>query len=287
MANLRGGTYEKQIKSAFHKLEAFSISRHGSSDHNTHSDGLAKKREMYLNDYKSFAENRNFDSKLNQTMTENNLSSFLNERLEGLSTTTKTDYIRGYSSLIQGLQENNITVALDRKYFDSKVAEIKAIEPTQEVKTDRAIKDIDKVIKNLYELNYNSGVIAQTQLELGLRVSEAMELIKHPHKYIKNNQVQNLTGKGNHKYNSKSISLSLHAKIKAVTKLPHKNTYRNHISKVTNNQHTPHSMRYNYAKSQFNTKLKEGIPYRQILKEISQGLNHSREEMTNYYMKRA
>ena len=38
MANLKGGTFEKQIKDAFHRLEAFGVGRVGKNDNLTHSD---------------------------------------------------------------------------------------------------------------------------------------------------------------------------------------------------------------------------------------------------------
>lgn len=72
-----------------------------------------------------------------------------------------------------------------------------------------------------------------------------------------------------------------------VENIPHQNTYRNDISEATNNQHTPHDFRYNYAVKEFETKIQNGTPYHQALKEVSEGLNHSREEMTHYYLNRA
>ena len=43
MANLKGGNFEKQIKDAFHRLEAFGVGRVGKNDNLTHSDKLAEK----------------------------------------------------------------------------------------------------------------------------------------------------------------------------------------------------------------------------------------------------
>ena len=54
MANLKGGNFEKQIKDAFHRLEAFGVGRVGKNDNLTHSDKLAEKREMYLTDVSKF-----------------------------------------------------------------------------------------------------------------------------------------------------------------------------------------------------------------------------------------
>lgn len=54
MANLKGGSFEKQIKDAFHRLEAFGVGRVDKNDNLTHSDKLAEKREMYLKDISDY-----------------------------------------------------------------------------------------------------------------------------------------------------------------------------------------------------------------------------------------
>ena len=77
MANLKGGNFEKQMKDAFHRLEAFGIGRVGKSDNLTHSDKLAQKREMYLRDITSFFKSKNLNDKLNTLFTKQNLDNFL------------------------------------------------------------------------------------------------------------------------------------------------------------------------------------------------------------------
>jgi len=287
MANLRGGNYDKQIKSAFHKLEAFGVGRHGSKDNKTHSDGLAKKREEFLNSYKSFAENNNFTDKLNKTMTATNINTFLNQRLEGLSLKTQINYVRGWSSMIQGLNEANITIGVDKRYFDTKVQEIKSLLPTPAIRTDRAIKNVTVVIEKLYEKSYTSGVLAEVQYQLGVRVAEAYKIIQEPNKYIVNNSVQDLRGKGNRLYAPKEISNGLIAKIEAVQNIPHENTYRNHISKVTNGEYTPHSLRFTHALDTFKQGVKDNTPYKQLMETITENLGHSRTSMSQFYLMRA
>jgi integrase len=285
MANLRGGTLDKQLKDAFHRMESFGVKRHGSSDHQTHSNGLASKREMYLRDFKNFMENTQIDGKLNQAINADNMDKFLEQRMENLSRTSREDYTRGWSSMVQGLQESNVSVNLDKNYFDQKVTEIKEM-PSEDIITGRAINNVDNVIKELYKARYESGVIAEVQYSLGLRVSEAIELVQHYEKYIEQNEVIGLIGKGNHIYNEKSISPQLEAKIALAENIPSQNTYRNDLSEVTNAEHTPHDFRYSYAEREFHSKIEDGVEYHQALREVSEGLNHSRESMTLYYMKR-
>jgi len=287
MANLRGGNYDKQVKSAFHKLEAFGVGRHGKNSHKTHSNGLAKKREEFLNSYKSFVENMSFTDKLNKTMTPENMNSFFNQRLEGLSLKTKINYIRTVSSVMQGLKEANITVEVNTNYFNVKAQEIKSIEPTNKIRTDRAIKNVNATIHNLYEKNYTSGVLAEVQYKLGVRVAEAYKIIENPNKYIHNDKIINLRGKGNRLYDPKHISKNLIVKIQAVQNIPHENTYRNHIEEITNGKYTPHSFRYTHALDTFKQGVKNNIPYKQLMKTISENLGHSRIAMSQFYLKRA
>jgi integrase len=287
MANLKSSTYSGQIKNAFHRLESFSVGRHGKDSHKTHSDGLAKKREEFLNSYKSFAENNNFVDKLNKTMTPDNMNRYLSQRLEGLSLKTKIDYIRGWSSMVQGLQEANITIKVDRSYFDIKVKEIKTSDPKPTIKTERAIKNVNTIIAKLYQKNYTSGVLAEIQYKLGVRVAEAFKILNDKERYLVRNMVVDLRGKANRAYLPKKISKSLLAKIEIVKKIPHENTYRNHISKVTGGKYTPHSFRYTHALNTFKQGVKNNTPYKQIMKKITENLGHSRISMSQFYLKRA
>jgi hypothetical protein len=241
---------------------------------------------MYLKDYKDFVEQNRFTEKLNKTMSNENIESFLNQRLEGLKTSTQENYTRGFSSMLEGLKEANITVSVDKAVFDSKVAEIKE-NRVNVIETNRAVVNPSRVISNLYDKRYESGVIAQVQNELGIRVSEAFEIVQSLDKHYNENKgtIENLVGKGNHVYNAKSISNGLVAKINECDKIPSQNSYRNDLKDVGVNN--SHDWRYSYAKSQFEAKVEEGIEYHQALQEVSENLNHTRESMALLYLRRA
>ena len=214
MANLKGGNFEKQMKDAFHRLEAFGVGRVGKSDNLTHSDKLAQKREMYLRDITSFFKSKNLNDKLNTLFTKQNLDNFFNKRLENLSSKTKENYIRGFSSMLQGLEQQNIYIPLhleDKSFFDDRVKIVKS--EANIIIENRYIENVNNVIKNLYENRAISGLIAQTQYELSIRQSEAFELVKNPNKYLDNGYIVDLVGKGNHKYMAKEISFELEQKL--------------------------------------------------------------------------
>jgi hypothetical protein len=285
MANLKGGNFEKQIKDAFHRLEAFGVSRVGKNDNLTHSDKLAEKREMYLKDITSFFKSQNLNDKLNTLFTKQNLDNFFNKRLENLSSKTKENYLRGFSSMLQGLEQQNIYIPLhleDKEFFNNKVKIVKS--GADIIIENRYINNVNDVIKNLYEDRAISGLIAQCQYELSIRQSEAFELVKNPTLYLDSGYVVNLVGKGNHKYMAKEISFELEQKLLNNSyDLIDKSTYYNDLQKY---DISSHDFRFTSARDKFEDMLKNGISEKEAKLKVSQELNHKREAITDYYLRR-
>lgn len=285
MANLKGGSFEKQIKDAFHRLEAFGVGRVDKNDNLTHSDKLAEKREMYLKDISDYFTSQNLNDKLNTLLTKDNLDKFFNQRLEDLSTKTQENYLRGFSSMLKGLEQQNINIPVhleDKDFFDDKVKGIK--DQAETIIENRYIDNVKDVIKNLYEDRTISGLIAQTQYELSIRQAEAFELVKNPNKYIENGRVENLIGKGNHSYDSKEISFELEQKLLNNQKqLISKSTYYEDLKKYNVSSH---DFRFTSARDKFEEKINNGISEKEAKLQISSELNHKREEITDYYLNR-
>ena len=285
MANLKGGTFEKQIKDAFHRLEAFGVGRFGKNDNLTNSNKLAEKREMFLKDIANYFTSQNLEGKLNNLFTKDNLDKFFNDRLENLSTKTQENYLRGFSSMLKGLEQQNINIPLhyeDKDFFDDRVKTIKDQHET--IIENRYINNVENVISNLYEDRAISGLIAQTQYELSIRQEEAFELIKNPHKYIENGIVENLVGKGNHMYEPKKISFELEQKLlNNQEKLISKTTYYNDLKKYNISSH---DFRFTSARDKYEEKINSGISEKETKLQISSELNHKREAITDYYLKR-
>lgn len=285
MANLKGGTYHKQAKDAFHRLQAFGKGRLGKDDHLTHSDKLAEKREMYLRDYVSYLERNELDGKLNLLINQENLNSFFSERFEDLAVKTQEDYLRGFSSMLQGLEEQNIFIPVrveNGSYFDDYVSHIKQDQP-DEIIESRYIENVDMMIRVLYEDRYISGLIAETQYELGIRQAEAFELISNPDKYIDDSVVSDLIGKGNHAYEPKEISFALEQKILGYEGgMIDKSTYYRDLQKY---DISSHDLRFTFARDSYEDKIASGMSETEAKLEVSEELNHKREAITEYYLK--
>ena len=291
MANLRGGTFEKQIKDAFHRTLAFKESRHMQQDNFTHSVALAQKREMYLRDFKEYLEQKGItEGKLNTYMTEQTIRDFLEQRTEHLSPKSALDYTTGFNSLLKGLEQANITIPANPSHNDflkdfreTFRSELK----TLEIESGRYIQNLNQKLVELREIRYESYVIAKIQSETGFRVNEALEVAKNFSNYYnpQNSTLEGVIGKGNHIYAPKAISYQLAQEIQKLEKIPHYNTYRNDLQAVGINR--SHDFRVTYAKDLLESKLEQGISYKEALKEVSQEINHHRPEMTEYYLARA
>ena len=285
MANLKGRNFQKQIKDAFHRLEAFGVGRVGKNDNLTHSDKLAEKRLMYLKDIADYFTSQNLEEKLNTLFTKDNLDKFFNQRFENLSIKTQENYIRGFSSMLKGLEQQNIYIPLhyeDKDFFDDRVKAIK--DQTEIIIENRYIDNVENVISNLYEDRAITGLIAQCQYDLSIRQEEAFELVSNPLKYIQNGYVENLIGKGNHIYEPKEIFFELEQKLlNNKDELISKTTYYYDLQKY---DISSHDFRFTSARDKFEEKLNSGISEKEAKLQISEMLNHKREAITDYYLKR-
>jgi len=273
MANLRGGTHEKQIKDALHRMNRQGERK--ANDKDIHSNNLWDKREAQLRDFSKHLNNRGIEGKINENMNTDRVTNFLAERTANLAPESAETYIRGFGAMVESLSDNNINTSVERDNLDNLVRDVKADAPGP-FETNRALNDKEQLINSMYDKHYNSGVLAEIQLELGYRVSEAHELLHNSDKYINDNSVCGLIGKGGREYQEKEISQTLQAKIEAVEKDSSVSQYQKDLQEENIKSH---DLRITYAKELDDLGASKS--------EISEALNHSREEITNYYLARA
>ncbi len=146
-ANLKGGTFEKQITNAFYRVLALGESRHFKiGDNKTHSVELGKKRQMYLNDFKKFLEEKGVNKgKINRYMTEENVRNFIEERTDNLSAKTALDYTAGFNSLLKALEQTQVYVPANptnNDFLKNYREEFRAEMKEMQVETGRYIQDL-------------------------------------------------------------------------------------------------------------------------------------------------
>ena len=292
MANLRGGSWQKQAKDAFHRINRLNEGdRHTHRDTMTRSDSVAKARDMHLRDFQEHLREIGAEGgKLNTYMSDREtVESYLTARIEGLSRGSAMNVISSFSTMLDALKNANVTIADEGIEAVREMREhVRTIDRADHA-TGRAFDRAEQIVGKLYERNAGSGLIADIQHSLGLRISEARELATNPHEYIHGNTVTGLIGKGRHEYAPKPIDRHLVSRIREINgRLPSDKEYAQHIREVTGKAEArPHDFRVTYAKEQMQERIENGTPYKEALREVSQELNHHRESMTKYYLSRA
>jgi len=288
MGNLRGSSFQKQIKNAMYRLDARGTKRYGTDSKLTHSNALYQKREMYLKDFAKFAEKKELDGKLNTLMTPENVTEFLNNRLSELSPKSALDYVTGFNSLLNGLEQTKVNIPQEahqvlREYTSDYRTEFNQVKNGFE--TERSISDTEAFLNNLQEIRESSAVVAQLQLETGLRVSEALEVTRNFQDYYNSQagELAGIVGKGGQLYAEKEITQELAYKLNNLEQVPSYSTYRNDINIL---EHKTHDLRITFSKNYYQQLTKEGYSHKEALKLTSIELNHRRESITLYYLAR-
>jgi len=289
MGNLKGSTFQKQIQNALARLDARGSKRYGTESRKTHSNALYTKRSMYLRDFAKFATERGLEGKLNTLMTRDNITEFMNERLSELSPKTALDYTSGFNSMLHGLEQTRVNIPQEahqvlKEYTTDYRNEFNQVK--NDFETGRAINDTGAFLNNLEQIRESSAVVAELQLQTGLRASEALEVAKNFQEYYNpsNNSLEGIVGKGGQEYFPKEISPELAYKLSNLQETPSYSTYYRDIANL---EHKTHDLRITYAVEHYNKLKEEGYTHKEALKLTSQELNHHRESITLYYLSRA
>lgn len=284
MSNLKGGTYQKQIRDMNFKL--FALGEKKTGDHLTHSNAILEKRNMYAQDFANFLETNNIEGKLNQLLTPENMNLFLQARLDGLAVSTKENYLTGFNSLLKGFNEANISHSIGEDFFKNKWEEIKHSTPTTP-KEARGIGS-EHTIHQLAEIRQESGVIASLMLEQGYRINEAMNIAKNPERYISplgngDYKISQIAGKGGKIYQDKIINRETFKALSSLQSIPSKATFNRDLKKISPSLRA-HDFRYQFARNAFKKEI-EVSGYRRALEIVSKALNHNRTEISLYYLR--
>ena len=290
MANLKGSNFEKQVRNALIRMDQRGVKRHGTGSKLTHSNALYTKRTMYLQNFADFLQQKNItEGKLNTYLTNEYLSEFFDNRLQDLNPKTGLDYITGFHSMLQGLQQTNVTInknafSVTREYTQDYRSEFNSVKNSFE--TGRAVNDIKGFLSDLEKVRESSSIVAELQLETGLRPNEALEVAKNFNDYYqpKNSEIMGVVGKGGQEYQPKIISEELAEKLSNLEKVPSYSSYYKDLKELGEK---PHNLRVTFAKNHYEELKKEGYSHSEALKKTSEQMNHHREAITNYYLARA
>jgi len=296
MANLRGGTFQKQVKDAFFRLEKYGQSRHNKEVKGFVSARRLDQAKVMLNKFSNYLERQGITSgKINEYMSDKAVLRDFAEReifRHDYAPSTVQEYSSLFSKVVENLAHNNVSISQEAiSYTKELYQEAKENFRADNFETGRYVNGLTDKLNDLYQKNFSSGVIAEIQGTMGLRISEAHELVRNFQEYYNpdTGKVEGLIGKANHEYMPKSISQDLVYKIEAIHRneapIPSQNSYREDLKEVGINK--SHDLRITYAKDLYDSLKNQGYTEREALKEVSRELNHNRLEITQYYLARA
>jgi len=285
MANLKGSSFEKQIRDARIRTDFRGQKKAEIQGKNfARSHSIVYARESQLHDFANFLQNQEInEGKLNQHFTEKNLQSFFKERISALSSSSANTYISGFNGLLKGLENANITISVDHNLIvKSFTKELQKNIKKQDIKTGRYISK-KEFQKNLQKLPVKLQPIARLQYSYGFRVAEALQIAKNPEKHIKSGKIIDVRGKGGRTYKPKRISQAMKKDLQKSIKIS-KSTYQKATCRAFAKSN--HDLRLSYAKNLVDKMLKEGTSLLVALRTTAEEMNHSRLEITKYYLAR-
>jgi len=296
MANLRGSSFDKQIKDAVHRIAKLGTSRHNKSVNGFVSINRLNQAKTMLNKFANYLRNEGITSgKLNEYLSNQAIvRNFAETHIlnENYAPSTVQEYASLFAKTLENLAENNVSIHKEViEYAKELYNEAKQNFNADSYDTGRYVSELNNKLDALYEKNFASAVIAEVQASLGFRISEAHELVKNFQDYYnpQTNTVEHIIGKGNHEYQPKEISYDLVQKIEALHQnhahIPSQNAYREDLKDIGIPK--SHDLRITYAKNLYDHLKDRGYTEREALKEVSKELNHHRIEVTRYYLARA
>jgi len=207
MSNLKGSTFEKQIKDGFYRTLAISkklkqsqeekLKQKNMSDniiYYTLTKDVAIKRKKYLNDFKECLEQKGItQGKINQYMTQDLIISFLEEKTTNFAKSTALDYVAGFNSLLKALQSANVTIPANplKEDFLKDLREVLKEEKRETINEKlfyiHSFKDKYSFFKEENELLYYALLL---QYQTGLPTRYLANIFNFPNKFLKKENSQ-------------------------------------------------------------------------------------------------
>lgn len=287
MANLKGSSFQKQIRDALIRLDARRIKRTGNArfDGLAHSHAVLEKRKQILKEFARFLDAEGFFGKLNLLMTPGIIEIFLIQRTSTIALSSIENYIANFSALVKGLRLKNITIAesTDYEFFQRLKDQLGRPNPTV-FQTGRYMDE--NAVQTMRErLPHRSRVVAFIQYKLCFRASEALLIANSPKKYLFNLTLSGVKGKGGQVYPDKPIDAELADLINSATPISRSTYYRDQ-RKALQGKNRPHDLRLSHICDLYDSLRDAGESHEQSMTKASKASNHHRSSVTGGYQAR-
>ncbi|MCL4432166.1 MAG: hypothetical protein M1300_07590 [Epsilonproteobacteria bacterium] len=288
MANLKGSTFEKQIKDALIRIDARGTKRIGEArfDGLAHSHAVLEKRKQILEDFTRFLDAEGFIEKLNSAMTPEIIAQFLQERTAMMALVTIENYIANFSGLVKSLRLKNITIPVKTDYEFFQRLKDQLGRPNPNIFQTGRHMNGDTVRAMLDRLPHRSYIVALIQYKLCFRASEALLIANNPDIYLSSNLIiSGVKGKGGQFYPEKTVDQDIANMIRSAVPISRSTYYRDQ-RKALCGKNRPHDLRLTHICDLYDSLRDAGEPHMQSMLKASKASNHHRPSTTGGYQAR-
>jgi len=255
-----------------------------------HSISSTQNLRTVTTQYTNFIKD-NYGGRVVKNMNSETIKEFIRYKIEEdkLSLSSANTYISELGKISDNLNQLGVNSTLREEITNYRTELKESYGSLQSKKVDRTNSNPVAIIK---EMNNTSpfGLSSQLQLEAGLRVGDATDMSK-----ISINNDNSLTIHGSKNgltYTTAPISNNLRDRVAEAKENGYKVAYSEYreslkeATETTNQEYKgTHSLRYDFANHAHSENLKNGISSEDSKLEISLKMGHSREEITEHYLK--
>jgi len=253
-----------------------------------HSISSTQNLRSVTKQYVNFVK-ENYPGKPLKNIHDNSMKAFINSKIEnGLSLSSTNTYISELAKISDNLNQLNHTQT-SRENITSMRAELKREFGTlQSSNIDRTNTNTEAILNEMKHTQFS--LTAELQARAGLRVDDALNVDKLT--INADNSIHVEQSKNGLNYTTSIQSEELINKLREAKENGYQanySEYREALKEAVENTNQTfkgtHSLRYDYANNQHEANLQNGLSESESKAEISLNMGHSREEITEHYLK--
>ena len=247
-----------------------------------HSIKSEQNMRSVVQQYTSFVKS-NYEGKIAGNLTNESMQNFIHSKIEGgLSLSSANTYISTMGKISDNLNQLGIASTSRESITEYRAELIKEFGSLQSIHTNRAYENSQQIVEQM-NMNTPYGLSTELQFQAGLRSDDAINISDKI--TINADNTLNIQGsKGGISYTTKELPSELIERVEraieqgySVSYSEYKDTLKEEVSGVGQDWNGTHGLRYSYAQSEYQSGVSK--------EEISLNLGHSRESITDHYLK--
>jgi len=225
----------------------------------------------------------NFEGKIAQNLTNKSMEKFISSKIEeGIALSSINTYISTMGKISDNLNELGVSTTSRESITSYRDELIKEFGSLQSIHENRAYSDPQQIVDAM-NMNTPYGLSTELQVSAGLRSDDAINISDKIS--INTDNTLSIEGsKGGISYQTKELSQELIDRVEraieqgySVSYSEYRDTLKEEVSGVGQDWNGTHGLRYNYAQEEYQNGVSK--------EEISLSMGHSRESITNHYLK--